>query len=148
MSEAIEAKEQNLVQRIRTSGLPQSRELLLVDEVLEVRKLRRQLFRGQQDIIEQLQSATKSFEETILKLESNGNAYQLEMKGQLQEMERIKNEEIAEVKKKLTSQLASETQQLLDAHRKELKATKRQYESRLLEVAGRLEEVLRPNAIR
>lgn len=148
MSEAIEAKEQNLVQRIRTSGLPQSRELLLVDEVLEVRKLRRQLLRGQQDIIEQLQSATKSFEETILKLESNGNAYQLEMKGQLQEMERIKNEEIAEVKKKLTSQLASETQQLLDAHRKELKATKRQYESRLLEVAGRLEEVLRPNAIR
>lgn len=148
MSEAIEAKEQNLVQRIRTSGLPQSRELLLVDEVLEVRKLRRQFFRGQQDIIEQLQSATKSFEETILKLESNGNAYQLEMKGQLQEMERIKNEEIAEVKKKLTSQLASETQQLLDAHRKELKATKRQYESRLVEVAGRLEEVLRPNTIR
>lgn len=39
----IETKEQNLIQHIRTAGLQKRREMLLVDEVLELRKAKRKL---------------------------------------------------------------------------------------------------------
>ncbi len=42
--EEIESLEQTLIQHLRTSGLRQAREVSLVEEVLEIRKRRRQIF--------------------------------------------------------------------------------------------------------
>ncbi|RYY82195.1 hypothetical protein EON63_13790 [archaeon] len=42
--ESIESKEQALVQHIKTAGLRQPKELALINEILEIRKERRQVF--------------------------------------------------------------------------------------------------------
>lgn len=44
MMEDIEALEQTLIQHLRTSGLRPNKEISLIDEILEIRKRRRQLF--------------------------------------------------------------------------------------------------------
>jgi hypothetical protein len=54
--EGIEAREQDLIQHIRTAGLQKRREICLVDEVLELRKERRKFLTSMQSQIASLTS--------------------------------------------------------------------------------------------
>ena len=51
----LETMEQELIQHIRTSGVSQSRELSLIDEVMNIRTERRKLFSVMNKMVHELQ---------------------------------------------------------------------------------------------
>ena len=58
--EDIESKEELLLQHIRSSGLKKQRETSLIDEVLDLRKCRRQVFTALTEKLKDLQSKIDS----------------------------------------------------------------------------------------
>eukprot|EP01031_Cornospumella_fuschlensis_P023447 gene23447-28446_t len=63
--ESIEAKEQALVQHFKTAGLRQQKELALVNEILEIRKERRQLFASLSETSSKLLASNNELSQTI-----------------------------------------------------------------------------------
>lgn len=80
----LEAQEQEIIQHIRTSGLRKPRETALVDELLAVRKERRQIFSGLIGHIIRLQASRKQLSDELqqqaLTLRDANSSHQLDIK--------------------------------------------------------------------
>eukprot|EP01031_Cornospumella_fuschlensis_P024321 gene24321-29401_t len=104
--ESIEAKEQALVQHFKTAGLRQQKELALVNEILEIRKERRQLFSNLSETSSKLLASNNELTQTISILKEQAiqdmaeleDRYQKEIEAQKSSFlhkERVLQEELA-----------------------------------------------------
>jgi chromosome segregation ATPase len=138
---AIESREQNLIQRIRTSGLVQSREVLLVDEVLEIRKERRQLFTKMNGEISMLQEMSQRWEQKALSLEQRIDQLQREFLRR-EEDRKIKNrEEIENAKQEMLQHREKEASLAQAEFSRREEIMKIRYENQLQELAAKIEQV-------
>ena len=121
--ESIETREHDLIQHIRTAGLQKRREIALVDEVLELRKEKRQVFsnlaskvesltkllseseKERVDVLkntkEQLDSITLGYEDNIRRQKEESQKFITSLSSQVKELS-IENNKLKEYQNELT----------------------------------------------
>lgn len=141
--ERIEELEQLLLQHLRTAGLRNNKENLLIDEMLDLRKERRKLFTqiiDQNKILEKENEILK--EERRVSIEKQSNMLTL-MKDQHQlEMQKREEEwKLLETALKKEIELLNENKRLTDENK--IENIKRSYELKLSQLEGKLSQIVK-----
>lgn len=141
MTEAIEAKEQGIIQRIRASGLPSAREVLLIDELLEIRKERRKLVSRLQDETLVLREMVEKWERRSAEADRLANIRENELARKLDEIAIRRNEDMEKARREMRDENERIiTRANLERH-EELSALRSDYESKLAKMAKQIEEL-------
>ena len=131
MLESIESMEQAIMQHIRTSGLKKNRECAIIEEVLNLRKKRKQVFASIIKDVNSLQEYSATVENALSRereaANSRSSVVESSLRGELQaqskEIHRLKEAHRAKLEEMKDSQ-----RQLMDM---EISRVKSRYESKL-----------------
>ena len=138
----LEENEDLLIQHVRTSGLRKARETSLIDEIISIRKIRRQIFTNLLDKIKELSmeieslnnsnSINKNDFSTLVKVyDEKYTSYKLNL-----------NKEMSLYKEKLKIQAQESKDRLIQTASKEIKTMKNTYEDKIKKISLKLTELI------
>lgn len=140
--ERIEQLEQTLIQHIRTSAILQTRELLLIDEVLSIRRERRKCFTNALNQNEKFKTENEELKQQLSSIQQN-TSKELERILQNHNQERQRHQEEFQTLKQefeLEKRMNRENIKMIESTLTD--KLKRSYESKLNIIENKLQEVL------
>lgn len=139
MIEEIETKEQNLIQRVRTSGLSQAREITIVDEILDIRKERRRFFSKLNKEIGQLQNMVQKWTQQATELQKTCDEQRIEFERREKSISSQAEESIHKLKQDINAQHQQELVATKNENIQALEIVRQEYEDKISSLQSRLE---------
>jgi chromosome segregation ATPase len=131
--EEVERREQDLIQHVRTSGMRKPRETALVDEILDLRRVRRQLCSV---LVTKEQEALAELASVKERAQKKAERYKVDVQSA-----------IGELKTRFQAELVDSRERMSLTAKKQLIEQKREYENKMKALTTRIQELEEENIL-